>query len=244
MSMKRTDKLAADLAELRRIPGAYAVAAQAIKNDARWSEGHKRDLLAGLQFETAGDAKSQARRIRDAAQKALAVTREDLAQAHRQAESTWNYQRLEFLRQELTAKLAAPADPLRKDSPTRRALAEYRRFDASGDAEALRALRLAAGPVLARADSDDPEAADLRRYFADDERQERAPVADLEAQAADLVKLAEAIDTEILHLEEAVTGYQRHPVFQAISPWEAEILGRTPANTGRVGEKQESVIVG
>lgn len=47
---KRTDKLAADLAELRRIPGAYAVAAQAIKNDGRWSDAHKKDLLAGLQY--------------------------------------------------------------------------------------------------------------------------------------------------------------------------------------------------
>ena len=241
---KRTDKLAADLAELRRIPGAYAVAAQAIQGDGRWSDAHKRDLLAGLQYETSADAKAQARRVREAAQKALAATREDLAKAHRQAEGAWNYQRLEFLRAELGAKLAAPADPLRKDTPTRRALAEYRRYAAAGDAEALRALRLAAVPLLALADADDPQAADLRRYFADDERQERAPVADLEAQAADLVKLAEAIDTEILHLEEAVTGYQRHPVFQAISPWEAEILGRTPQNTGRLGTKETSVIVG
>ena len=241
---KRTDKLAADLAELRRIPGAHAVAAQAIQGDNRWSDAHKKDLLAGLQYETAADAKAQARRVREAAQKALAATREDLAKAHRQAEGAWNYQRLEFLRAELGAKLAAPADPLRKDTPTRRALAEYRRYAAAGDAEALRALRLAAGPVLAQAEGDDPQAADLRRYFADDERQERAPVADLEDQAAELSRLAEAIDGEILNLEQAVTGYQRHPVFQAISPWEAEIMGRTPQNTGRVGEKQESVIVG
>ena len=244
MATNRRDKVLAARDALRGVVSEYQAEVTTVKGNKDMSDAFKTRRLAEILREYDDLGRGAAARYVQAVQKAETETRQDLTRALQEQESGWNYARLQYLTAEYAALLGAQPDILHGEtSQVQRLASEYARAAAAQDRESKRALRLAGAPLLASVDINDADALNtasaLKRAWADDVATERAATAALEAELADLQRVAQRIPDDVLSAEAAITGVVQS-AFQEPTPWSRTILGEKP----RISTRNEAVGAG
>jgi len=205
-----------------------------------YSEDYKARLLEGFQQTAEAEAAALATRAwRDtvAAEEGLA---ESVAQEAQRADVDLDHRAVASFSADYSSRLSMPPPATGLDSRTDalrsiEALADA--AEASRSPERMRAFRMAAAPVVrslvrpSGVGTSDRLARDLDRRIGAMAARERgnAPVA--EARLAGLRQRKTEPRSEILKLEQTVTG-ARPTVFALVTPWASRILGETVEDYG------------
>jgi len=212
--------------------------------DGRYTAEYRQQMLDAFDAERQAEAEQAARaawRAYEGAEQALA---RDMQTAHRESEARFDLGRVGVLVKDYASQVQAPPIPqgMEGDSAHRlRFIAQLLdRAEASGDPDAARAARIAAGPEVRRMMGTGQGEADvlgreLHARLARMADTERGRVVEVERRAAQLRRRGAGLRGSVLGLETAATG-KGAGIF-GLSPWQVAVLGESMADYGGgVGE--------
>ncbi len=215
-----------------------------LEADGRYTAEYRQQLLDAFDAERQAEAEQAARaawRAYESAEQALA---RDMQTAHRESEARFDLGRVGVLVKDFASQVQAPPIPqgMEGDSAHRlRFIAQLLdRAEASGDPDAARAARIAAGPEVRRMMGTGQSDADvlgreLHARLARMADAERGRVVEVERRAAQLRRRGAGLRGSVLGLETAATG-KGAGIF-GLSPWQVAVLGESMADYGGgVGE--------
>ncbi len=224
------------LEELRKGRADYLRRRSEIEGSTYLSELEKQHHMKLLSREAPDRLKSASVKLWGSFEEARALIERAIEAAH-QSGVRWDYGKLSYLKDEFEARLSAPVVPaiFNGESVVERVARLRAQAVEANDLHALRALRLAAAPLLDRAGlegSERVEASSLLAAFREDEEAETpAEVRALAAERLEIEALRSEARAEILSTEEVLTG-EMTGIFRPVTAWGREVLGEAPEDTG------------
>lgn len=239
---KVTETTAKEIANLRSYVDLLRDDLKAVDADARYSAEYKKQLAEDARTKWQREAEVVAatywKRARDRA-RAAAEAVKAASDAERKGV---NWERIQVLTDEYRAELSKPGRFLTPgESPLQRVAAIADRARAQGDAEALRALRIAAADRLADANEDPVLRGQIQAAFKRDVDAEQSDILKAEQkQAAAEDDASELYDTA-LEVERSLYNLPEANVFSSLTGWQRRVFGETLENQGFIVDKTNAV---
>ena len=215
-----------DVAGLGYYPARLREDLERIQADQRLSADYKAELARRARVQRTQEAKDDARATWRRAQARAQRAKEDLEAARAAVDDGVNWQKLQVLSTEYSAKLKTPPP-----GRTRQQVLDELVSQASASKEGRRALAMASGEYLSSGDFAQAASA-ARQTLGRWAEEDAAPVKLAELEAAHADAGLDEIRRAILATEEAVTGQRRH--VWTISEWQRDVLSEDAVTLGRV----------
>jgi len=242
---KVSETTAKEVANLRSYVDLLREDLAAIDADARYSAEYKKQLAEDVRTKWQREAEVVAttywKRTRDRARAAA----EAVKAASDAKDNGVNWARIQVLTDEYRAELSKPGRFMTPgEAPLQRVTAIADRARAQGDAEALRAIRIAAADRLADTNEDPALRAKVSAAFDRDSAAEWADVRKAEDRAAAAEDDASELYDAVLQVERELYNLPEANVFSGLTAWQRRVFGETPENTDRIMYKDRVDAVG
>ena len=226
MTTKSYKQVVEDVQGLSYYPSLLKQELQQIATSPYWSEDYKKQLAERVRAQRTEDARQDAKRTWERAQRRVERTAQQLEAARRAADEGLDWTRIQVQAAEFGAQLRNPP-PGKTQVQVLNALIQR----ASATPEGRRALRLASSDILASGDTA-LEASAARAALRQWQEEAEQPIRTAELEAQHAQAGVDEVRSAILRTEAEVTG-QRQSSWR-ISDWQKTVLGEDAYSLGRI----------